>query len=137
MKIFISEADRQSARRIAIKNIARIYGLSDWESKPNEELLNEIYSLTEQSAINISALLKNYFKAYDNWFAFYQQRRKIETESGTEYNLNDNEQIELADLIMKRQTALDTLQEKFDELQLSKFNSQTFGNDISGIINKQ
>ncbi len=135
MKIFISEADRQSARRIAIKNIARFYNLTDWESMPNDELLNEIYALNEKSAVEISALLKNYFKAYDNWFAFYQERRKIETKSGTEYNLNSNEQIELGVLINQRQTALDALQLKFDELQLSKYDTQTFGNDISGILN--
>jgi hypothetical protein len=137
MNIFISEADRQSARRIAIKNIARFYNLSDWEVKPNDELLDEIYGLEENSAVVISELLKNYFSAYDEWFDFYQQRKKIETENGTEYIINSNEKKELGELINNRQNALDALQKKFDELQLSKFNSQTFGTDISGIIYNQ
>lgn len=134
MKIFISEADRQSARRIAIKNIARFYNLPNWESKPTDELLTEISALKEKSAVAIFKRLNKYFEAYDEWFEFYQKRRKIETESGTEYNLNNIEQAELTGLINKRQSALEALQGKFDELQGSKFNVEHFGKDIPGVI---
>jgi hypothetical protein len=135
MKIFISEADRESARRIALKNIARYFNISDWESKTNDKLLEDISTLENKSAIIIVKLLNEYFKAYDEWFAFYQQRKKVEKDTEKEYILNSDEQKELGELIYKRQSALDSLQEKFDELQLSKFNSKTFGNDISGLIN--
>ena len=137
MKIFISEADRQSAQRIAIKNIARFFNLKDWEFKPNEELINDLSVLPDKAAVAIFKLLKEYFKAYDEWFTFYQQPKKIENENLTEYNLNSKEQKELDELINKRQSALNALQGKFDELQLSKFNKQTFGNDISGVVYNQ
>jgi hypothetical protein len=135
MKIFISEADRQSARRIAIKNIARFFNLPDWESKPNEELYNDIAVLTDKSAVSLFKLLKEYFEAYDKWFTFYQRRKKLGNETWTEYDLSSKEQKELHELINKRQSTLNALQEKFDELQLSKFHQQTFGNGISGIVN--
>jgi sulfur relay (sulfurtransferase) DsrC/TusE family protein len=106
MKIFISEADRQSAKRIALKNIARLYNLQDWDSKSNDELFNEISLLTEESAITINKLLKEYFKAYDEWFAFYQQRKKIQKESGTEYNLSNKDQKELSELINRRKNLM-------------------------------
>jgi hypothetical protein len=135
MKIFISEADRQSARRIALKNISRFYNVPDWESKDNGELLNDLSVLNDKSPIVIFNLLTEYFKAYDEWFSFYQKRNKTENEA--EYNLTSSEQNELEKLINKRQKTLDALQKKFDELQLSKFNSQKFGNNISGTVNNQ
>ena len=136
MKIFISEADRQSARRIAIKNIARFFNLPDWEIKPNDDLLKDISKLSDKSAVAVFKLIDDYFKAYDEWFMFYQNRKKREDNNSTEYILNSKEQKELDELINKRQGALNALQEKFDELQLSKFNKQTFGNDISGTVIK-
>jgi|GEM_PF-3947832 hypothetical protein len=134
MKIFISEADRQSARRIALKNIARFFDISDWESKTNEDLQRDIYSLTDISALEIIKLLKEYFKAYDEWFLFYQERKKNEEKQGEEYYLTSKEKLELGKLINKREKSLNALQLKFNELQLLKFNRKTFGDDISGII---
>ncbi len=134
MKIFISEADRQSARRIALKNIARFFNIPDWESKTNEDLQKDIFSLKDEPAIDIIKLLNEYFKAYDDWFSFYQIRKKTEQNTKKEYNLNEKEQLELVDLIKKREGTLNVLQEKFDELQLSNFNRKTFGKNISGIV---
>jgi hypothetical protein len=119
MKIYISDADKQSARGIALKNIARFYKLSDWEFKSNEELLKEVSELKDESAIEIYGLLIKYFSAYDEWFAFYQQKMKIEKNTGKEYNLNNTENIELVKLINNRESELDALQKKFDELQRS------------------
>jgi hypothetical protein len=119
MKIYISDADKQSARGIALKNIARLFNLSDWEFKPNDELLKEISELKDESAIEIYRLLMKYFSAYDEWFAFYQQKMKIEKNIGKEYNLNNTEKIELGKLINNREGELDALQKKFDELQRS------------------
>jgi len=118
MKIFISEADRQSARRIALKNIARFFNINEWQSKSNDDLIEDIAALKDKDAIAIDKLLKQYFKAYDEWFAFYQKRKPIKNETEAEYNLSSKDQKELDVLIGKRQNALDDLQKKFDELQL-------------------
>lgn len=135
MKIFISEADRQSAKRIALKNLAKHFSIPDWESKTNDELYNDLDNLKDNSATTIFKLLKEYFIAYDEWFMFYQERKKKEIESEEEYILNSEDKEKLGELIMKRQTTLDSLEEKFTELQLSRFNSETFGKDITGTIN--
>ncbi len=136
MKIFISESDRQSARRIALKNIARFFNIKNWETKTNEELHNELNSLKDKSAIQIICLLKEYFTAYDKWFEFYQKQKMIEEQKGEEINLNNVEQKELNDLINKREDTLNALQEEFEELQLSDYNRKTFGNDILGTLKK-
>ena len=135
MKIFISEIDRQTARRVALRNIARFFGIPDWENKDNNELLSELSGLKIQPAIIITNLLNVYFKAYDDWFSFYQKRKKIEDEKNEEYELNEKEHLELAELIKNREETLNALQEKFDMIQLQKLNKEKFGNNISGIIN--
>ena len=134
MKIFISESDRQNARKTALMNIANFFNIPNWDNKTNNELINELGNLKNKSAIDIIKLMKEYFKAYDEWFLFYQKFKKIEQKSKKEYILNDKEQLELSGLIEKREVTLNALQEKFDELQLSKFNRKTFGKNISGII---
>ena len=134
MKIFISESDRQSAHGIALKNIARFFNIMDWETKTNDELLKDVSSLKDKSAITIVKLLKEYFTAYNEWFSFYQERQKIEEKKGEEYNLTSQESSELFKLIKKRESTLNALQQEFDELQLSKFNRDAFGKDIHGKI---
>ncbi|HVA99602.1 MAG TPA: hypothetical protein VNG53_11965 [Bacteroidia bacterium] len=108
MKIFISEADRQSARRIAIKNIARFYNLSDWESKPNDELLKEIYALSEKSAVQSAftdkvnlfkeELTEKYFlakqTALDDYLIFMAIAEDIGYDA-TGRNTNNNELTEI------------------------------------------
>lgn len=135
MKIFISEIDRQNARGVALKNIARFFGITDWEFKSNDELKQEIEAIDNPDANTIIQLLKNYFIAYDEWFNFYQNKKAIELEQEDEYVLNSSEQLELQDLINNRERALTELQNEFDNLQLQKFNRDQFGTDIDGIIN--
>ena len=88
MKIFISEIDRQNARSVALKNIARFFGIEDWEFKTNEELKADIDALDIPNALTIIQLLQNYFHAYDEWFNFYQDKKAIEQQQEEEYILN-------------------------------------------------
>lgn len=137
MKIFISEIDRQNARSVALKNIARFFGIEDWEFKTNEELKEDIDSLDIPNASTIRQLLQNYFHAYDEWFNFYQYKKAIEQQQEEEYILNAAEQLELQGLIENRERTLGELQSEFDRLQLQKFNQDQFGTDINGILNEE
>lgn len=137
MKIFISEIDRQNARSVALKNIARFFGIEDWEFKANEELIEDIDALEIPNVQTIRQLLQNYFQAYDEWFNFYQNKKAIEQQQEEEYVLNEAEQLELRGLIVNRERTLGELQSEFDRLQLQKFNRDQFGRDINGILNEE
>lgn len=137
MKIFISEIDRQNARSVALKNIARFFGVEDWEFKTNEELKEDIDALDIPNALTIRQLLQNYFHAYDEWFNFYQDKKAIEQQQEEEYILNAAEQLELQGLIENRERTLGELQSEFDRFQLQKFNQDQFGTDINGILNEE
>lgn len=136
MKIFISEIDRQNARSVAIKNIARHFNIPDWEFESNDNLKNQIDNIDNPDAIAIIRLLNNYFTAYDNWYNFYQEKKAKETQQEEEYELNIEEQQELQELITRREATLAELQTEFDRLQLQRFNRNQFGADINGIINE-
>jgi len=136
MKIFISEIDRQNARSVALKNIARHFNIPDWEFESNENLKNEIDNIDNPDANTIIRLLNIYFTAYDNWFNFYQEKKAIETHQEEEYQLTNAEQLELQELITRREATLAELQTEFDRLQLQRFNRNQFGADINGIINE-
>jgi len=135
MKIFISETDRQNAKRVALKNLARFFDIENWEYIENDELFNELSSLNTETSITVMKLLNTYFKAYDDWFNFYDEKMKIEQQTENEYILNESEKEILGKLISMREDSLKALQEKFDEIQVQKFNRENFGSDISGIIN--
>jgi hypothetical protein len=134
MKIFITETDRQNARSVALRNLARFFGVDNWEIKNNKELLDDLSTLRERTATGIMKLLREYFDAYDNWFKFYEEKKKVEEKTGIEYDLTDTERKKLNGLIQKRENSLNALQQKFDELQ-QRFNQEKFGSKISGIIN--
>ena len=136
MKIFISEIDRQNARAVALKNLARFFGIPDWEYKSNEDLKEDIQNLNGQDERGIVRLLNDYFSAYDEWFNFYQRRKAIERQREAEYELSNSEQDELQGLIDRREATLAALQNEFDRLQLQRFNRNQFGTDIPGIINE-
>ncbi len=136
MKIFISEIDRQNARSVALKNIARHFDIPDWEFESNDNLKNKIDNIANPDAITIIQLLNNYFTAYDNWFNFYQEKKAIEAQQGEEYQLSAAEQHDLQELIIRREATLEELQTEFDRLQLQRFNRNQFGADINGIINE-
>lgn len=134
MKIFISEIDRQNARSVALKNIARFFGVTDWEFKSNDKLKRDIENIGNPNAQTIKDFLQDYFTAYDDWFNFYQDKKAIELKQGTEYELSTSEQLELQTLISNRERTLSELQKEFDRLQLQRFNREQFGTDIDGII---
>lgn len=137
MKIFISEIDKRNARSVALKNIARFFGIEDWEFKTNEELIEDIDALEIPNVQTIRQLLQNYFQAYDEWFNFYQDKKAIEQQQEEEYVLNAAEQLELQGLIVNRERTLGELQSEFDRLQLQKINRDQFGTDINGILNEE
>jgi hypothetical protein len=134
MKVFISETDRQNARSVALRNLARFFGIENWEIKSNDELQKELSLLNTPPALGVIKLLNAYFKAYDEWFDFYDEKRKVEQQTGEEYDLTANDKLILGKLIKKREDSLNALQQRFDELQLQKFNRENFGKDITGII---
>jgi hypothetical protein len=129
-RIFISERDRENAFRIALKNLGQFFKIENWEYDDNQTLYNKLKELNDP----IVKLLQNYFKAYNEWFKFYEKIKEIETIKGQAYNLSENEKAELAELIKARQNTLDALQEKFDELQLKRFNNIHGLGNIDGII---
>ncbi len=135
MKIFISEIDRQNSRSVALKNIARFFGIENWEFKTNEELNKDIVTSDIPNALTIRQLLQNYFRAYDEWFKFYQNKKAIEQQQEEEYILNAEEQLELQVLIENRERTLGELQSEFDRLQLQKINQDQLGTDINGMLN--
>jgi Ca2+-binding EF-hand superfamily protein len=116
MKILISEIDRLNAKSVALKNIAEFFNIPNWRLKSNDELEREIRDRDADG--KIIKPLENYFTAYDEWFKFYQERRAIEIEKGTEYELNDAEQSKLLKLIDKRNGTLSELQSEVGKLQL-------------------
>lgn len=136
MKVFISELDRQNARRIALMNLANFFNIQNWETKSIEVLSKDLENLTSPQAKEMVGLLKEYFKSYDEWFMFYQKIKKREQKENREIELSDNERLELLDLSTKREGSLKTLQERFDELQLDRFNKKVFNKKISGINKK-
>ena len=133
MNISISESDRASAKRIALKNLARFFKIPDWEIKDNVELFDDIKNITDPNAQVINNLLDKYFEAYDKWYNFYQAKKKNSAGSGIDYELNEFELNELGILIHSREESLDNLQLKFDELQDSQVSIQMFGTDIDEI----
>jgi len=130
MKIFISETDRQNAKRVALRNLARFFDIPNWEHKENDELFNDLSSLNTETSKSVMMLLNVYFTAYDDWFEFYEEKRRIEQQPGSEYELNDREKEVLVNLINRREDSLKALQERFDELQIQKYNRGKFGGDI-------
>ncbi len=136
MKIFISETDRQNAKRVALRNLAKFFDIPNWEYKENDELFNDLSALNTETSTRVMGLLNTYFNAYDDWFNFYDEKRQIEQQSENEYQLNENEQQVLGNLINRRESSLQALQERFDELQVQKFNRENFGGDINGIIDQ-
>lgn len=134
MKIFISEEDRQNAKRIALKNIAPFLSISDVDVKSNDTLLKEISSLQSDLAKKILPYLMDYFQAYDNWFQFYKEKKEIEKKDNKDYVLTPSDNKVLPELIFKRQVALEALQKQFDEIQIMVSNREAFGKDISGTI---
>lgn len=136
MKIFISDIDRQNARSIALKNISRFFGISDWELKSNTKLKSELDKINDPEVKTIIRLLDKYFAAYDNWYKFYQNKKAIEAKENRDYELNQKDQIELQELIKSREKTLSKLQNEFDRLQLKRFHQNKFGSNISGTINE-
>lgn len=120
MKIFISESDRFNAFRVPLITISRFYGISDWEFKTNDVLIDEITAKNSPIIQQLNA----YFDAYNKWFSFYQERQKIERTQGTEYILSRQEEIDLTGLIKNRKDTLSALEDKFAELQFDRLNPQ-------------
>ncbi|SRR6266403_94587 len=113
--IFITQADREIARNIALKNIAKFFGIKSWAYETNENLKQEIEKKPE--ANNIIKLINIYFTAYDGWFNFYQDKQAIEKEQKIDYKLNTIEQNQLQLLISRRVSTMIDLQNEFNRLQ--------------------
>ena len=129
-KVFISESDRQNAFRIALTNIARFFNISNWELENNQALYNKIELLDYP----IVKLLQNYFKAYNNWFNFYEEIKKNENTTGQRHELTNEEKNKLAELISNRENTLNALQTEFDKLQFEKFKKDNGLENVNGII---
>ena len=97
MKVFISEADRQNAKRIALVNIAKFYGIPDWQNDDNVKLEKKVLAHTNP----LNAPLQEYFAAYDAWFNFYMGIKQKEEKSKEEHELDDKEREKLSGLIQK------------------------------------
>jgi hypothetical protein len=134
MKVFISEQDRQNARRVALVNIAQFFGIKNIETKDNNTLFSELASLKLRESKIIFQLLSNYFLAYDKWFDFYQEIDQEQKNIKKEIELDLNQKSQLNVLIDNRETTLNQLQQYFDKLQFSRFNKNMFGKGLSGII---
>ncbi len=119
MKIFISETDRQDAHRIALKNIAGFYAIPNWNTENNAILYQRLKELTPPPPI--LKPLTEYLNAYDDWFKFYKDKKDIEITTGKEYELNEEERIELTGLIQQRENKRKELQNMFDKLQFDRF----------------
>ncbi len=127
--VFISEKDKENAFRIALKTLGRFFNIPDWEYDDNLNLYNKIRNINSP----IFPLLQSYFKAYDEWFKFYERIKLIETKEGQSHALTSQEKNELGNLINNRENALNLLQEKFDELQFQRFKESTGLGNIDGI----
>ncbi len=130
MKVLINESDRQNAYRIALTNLARFFGIPNWEYEDNKTLYGKIKEVNDP----IIDLLKKYFKAYNEWFGFYARIKEEETKTGQERDLTKEERNELAGLIKNRDSTLNALQTKFDELQFDRFKKSHGLGNIDGII---
>ncbi|MFA6924831.1 MAG: hypothetical protein WC223_11335 [Bacteroidales bacterium] len=130
VKVFISENDRQNAFKIALTNLARFFNIPNWEYDDNQALYNKIELLN----ITIVKFLQDYFKAYNEWFNFYERIKNIENTTGQGYNLTDTERNELDELIKNRENTLNSLQEEFDKLQFEKFKKENGLENVDGII---
>lgn len=127
--VFISEKDRENAFRIALKNLGRFFNIPNWEYDDNQTLYNKIKNIKSP----IIPLLQSYFKAYDEWFKFYERIKKIESNEGQPYPLTHEEKMDLGSLIQNRENTLNSLQEKFDELQFQRFKESHGLGNIDGI----
>jgi hypothetical protein len=113
MFITISEFDRNNAFRAAIWNVAKFHNIPNCDYKANQELYYEIIAL-DSPLLNS---LTNYLEAYDKWFKFYIERKKIEDETKQEYFFSNSEKATLSELIAERQDTLQKLQSDYDELK--------------------
>lgn len=114
MQVFITDTDRQSAKRIALKNLSRFFNVEDWDSKTNAELYADL--LKNKQAKSINPLLTEYFKAVDEWYGWYVTNGKITAGR----KLTDKENKEFRRVIENKEVALCALQQKFDAMQLDK-----------------
>ena len=131
MKVFISERDRQIAFRTAFSVLARFYNIPDWEYDDNQVLYNKLITVNDDIIVR---LLRDYINAYNRWFNFYMGIKEIETKTGSFHSFNDNEKQNLSVLINNREGALNALQNRFDELQLARFNKAHGLGNVDGII---
>lgn len=123
MKIYFSESDRQNAQRIVLRNFGQFFEIPNWDSKENEQLLEEISDLKSKEAKQLLKLYINYKSAYDEWYQFYLEKMKIENQTGQEYVLNENDTSILHQLITKREFAFNRLKEQLNEFQNLKQNA--------------
>lgn len=137
MTITITEEERKNFRNVPLKNLGHYFKIPNWDIKPNEELYDELMQIQNKSVKTIMKLLIDYFNAYDNWFNFLQKRKKNKKEPINDYAMSIEEQEKLEILIVKIKESKIILQEKFDELQVSNFNKNIFGEDILGIIKNE
>lgn len=128
--VFISERDRQNAFRIELLNLARLYEIKDCEYMDNSEL----YDVISELKYPIINFLRKYFKAYNNWFKFYQDIKDIEEQTGFGKELNSKERAELSRLIQERESTMNILQSEFDKLQVLKFQKMHGLDNIDGIV---
>ncbi|HTB07610.1 MAG TPA: hypothetical protein VK806_11720 [Bacteroidia bacterium] len=128
-KVFITETDRQNAYRVALINLARFFGIPNWEYDNNITLFNKLQLIQNP----IIELLKNYFLAYDEWFEFYVKLKNEEAETGVGRILNQMESKKLSELIEKRQDTLNALQAEFDKLQFDLYKRQHGLENVKGI----
>ena len=116
MRIFISEYDRYNAFRVALLVTANFHDIPYYEYKSNLELIEALKIYKSP----LLSYLEKYFVNYDNWFNFYQERKKNEEQEDRDYDLNNYEKETLRDLSDKREKSLQELQEAFNELRRNK-----------------
>jgi len=131
--IFITEMDRENARRIALVNLAKFFHVQNADLISNDILQKSLTDSPDAKKSGILTVMNLYFDAYDEWFNFYMRIRKMEMDSGRNYALSNEERIELSGLIGKRQNALNALQRRFDELQFERFQRQQGLQNVPGI----
>jgi hypothetical protein len=150
MRIFITESDRQNAKKFALMSIARFYNINDYNfmeigDSNIEGFFKILGEINESSTTEIISLTRAYFNAYDELFLFCQKVKKKEQATKKKFFINEEEKLkekqdqqkqekQLSILIEKREVSLQTLQEKFDEIQLLKLNFKIFNSPLSGKI---
>jgi len=139
MRIFISESDRQNAKRITLMSLANFFNITNCDfteigASQIEQFYKCLTNLNTREANETVSLIKTYFNAYDEWFNFYKNAKDKEIASGKDYYFTTEEQITLSKLIKEREESLNALQKMFEELQLLKLNIKTFGKPLSGTI---